>query len=236
MPQSKGHFRLGILGGMGPRATIYFEQLLLDLTDARSDQDHLDVVTHNNSAIPDRTQSLAQDGGRSLAEALADSARLLEKAGASAIVIPCNTAHSQVDKLARQIKTPIIHLIKLAAESITKEQAPVAILATDGTITARLYQGFLEQQGIPYVLPDSGEQRVIMDIIYRVKSGELPTDSFNEFITRCKQAGARSCILGCSELSLLGSKVVPTRLTLVDPLEVAARYIIRLAGKQVRSI
>ena len=91
-------YRIGIVGGMGPMAGVYLQQLIIEATPAERDQDHFEVVCFTNPHVPERMRSLAEDGGRRYAEAVRASARLLVHAGATHIVIPCNTAHARLER------------------------------------------------------------------------------------------------------------------------------------------
>ena len=133
--------KLGVLGGMGPQATQVFYQFVLDRTDAARDQDHLPAVILSDTGIPDRTAAiLSGDTGPVYARLLAD-ARFLESWGAACIAIPCNTSHTFVPTLQRELNVPIVNMVTETAAALkTLGAKRVGILATDGTVRMGLYQ------------------------------------------------------------------------------------------------
>ena len=46
---------LGIIGGMGPAATVDLFAKILAATDAATDKENIPILIDNNTAIPDRT-------------------------------------------------------------------------------------------------------------------------------------------------------------------------------------
>lgn len=136
-------FRIGVVGGMGPMAGVYFQQLIIESTPAARDQDHLEVVCFTNPHVPERMRSLAEDGGRRYAAAVRASAQLLTRAGVTHIVIPCNTAHARLAEIQEGVEAPILDMIGIGLEALAAEHGigrRVGLLATVGTINERVYQ------------------------------------------------------------------------------------------------
>ena len=136
-PLSGVPFRIGIVGGMGPLAGVYFQQLLIEATPAQRDQDHFQAVCFTNPHVPERMRSLAEDGGRRYADAVRASARLLVAAGVTHIAIPCNTAHARLAEIQRGVDVPIVNMVALALHALVAEHGHgqrVGLLATVGTI------------------------------------------------------------------------------------------------------
>ena len=176
-PLSGVPFRIGIVGGMGPLAGVYLQQLIIEATPARKDQDHFQVVCFTNPHVPERMRSLAEDGGRRYAEAVRASARLLVGAGVSHIVIPCNTAHARLAEIQRGVDVPIVNMVELALQALVAEHGRgqrVGLLATVGTIEQRVYQDGLPGAALEWVLPDEGDQRRVSEAILAVKVNEGP--------------------------------------------------------------
>ena len=109
--------RLGIIGGMGPMATIDLYKKITDLTDAKKDQDHIHIIIDSYPQIEDRTAHII-NGEKSPLPRLLESAKRLAAAGADALLMPCNTAHYFADDIQKEISVPLIHMIKCAAEAI----------------------------------------------------------------------------------------------------------------------
>ena len=146
---------VGILGGMGPEATVTMFQNILRCTNAQSDQDHLRILIYNNPKIPDRTAAICDQGEDPL-PALIASASLLEKAGVDLIVIPCVTAHYFYESIQAAVHIPILHIVKETL-SFASEQHPectmVGLLSTMGTVKTGLFQRFSAEWGINILTP-----------------------------------------------------------------------------------
>jgi aspartate racemase len=147
---------IGVLGGMGPLATQLFYGMVIANTEAKRDQDHIDLIILNHASLPDRTQALLSNNIKPLYDMLLADCKFLENSGASHIVIPCNTAHYFADMLQAEINIPIINMIRKVVSGIKetkKDGTKVGILATDGTVQLGVYQKELEAAGLIAVLP-----------------------------------------------------------------------------------
>ena len=194
---------IGILGGMGPLATLELFRRIIMLTPAKKDQEHLRIIIDNNPQIPDRTAAILGEGESPL-PMLVGTARNLEKAGADLIAMPCNTAHFYLEPLQQEVHVPIIDMIKETVQRLTVDR--VALLATDGTQASGVYRRACEAQGIELVYPDEPDQKIVMRAIYGIKSGTAPyrfQGDLLEVIEHVAEAGAEAMIIGCTELSLI---------------------------------
>ena len=228
---------IGILGGMGPEATVELFRRILACTPARRDQDHLRILIDNNPKIPDRTAAILGKGPDPL-PTLLDSARTLQQAGADFLVIPCNTAHHWLPALRRTLSVPILGMVAETAEEVARHRPPLGttgLLATSGTIKADLYQQALSEKGIASLVPTPKEQDLVMEAIYRVKAGD---HTVKEQVLHVAQnlldRGAEGLILGCTELPLVvqeGDLACP----LFDPLSILACRAVEWAKEPGRS-
>ena len=82
----------GIVGGMGPLATIELMRLVMEETPATCDQEHIPLLVYSNPQVPDRTKAILGEG-ESPVRALIKSSQVLERAGATFLAFSCNTAH-----------------------------------------------------------------------------------------------------------------------------------------------
>ena len=164
---------LGILGGLGPMATVYFYEMLTRHTQAARDQDHIDVIINSRATTPDRTSYILGQSAENPFDIMAADAARLVTFGADVIAIPCNTAHYFYDRLNETIPIPILNMVEetvLAAKA--GGSARVGILATTGTVRTRTYQRMCEKHGLPCAVPDDAAQAAVMDIIYGdIKAG-----------------------------------------------------------------
>ena len=230
---------LGVLGGMGPLATQLFYRQVIERTEASRDQDHVDMILFNHASMPDRTEAILAGKTEVLFAALAEDAKRLERYGAAAIAIPCNTSHYFADRLQREVSIPIINMIREAAKAVAESGKPVdcvGILATDGTIESGLYQKACEAYGLKPVVPTEKTQALVMKIIYEgIKAGK-PVD-YNDFIRIEGELSANGCqaaILACTELSCFKETYrLPDYY--IDAMEVLAERSIEACGKRVKS-
>jgi aspartate racemase len=184
---------LGVLGGMGPLATVDFLQK------------HVPVIAYSVPQMPERPPAIVGSGASPLPQML-DGIRSLKRAGATTIAIACNTAHHWYEALAAQGGLPILHIADAACAALG-EAAPrrVGLIATDGTIAAGFYQSRLQARGIECLLCDGGDQRMlVLPAIEHVKRNEL--GEAHELAARTVQhlrgRGAQTIIMGCTEIPL----------------------------------
>lgn len=197
--------KLGVIGGLGPMATAYFYQLIVEMTAAQVDQDHFEVMIDSRPGIPDRTSYILKKSSENPMPSMLDSGKKLYKMGADVIAIPCITAHFFQEDLEREIGCPIIHAIRETADYLKKENIDcVGILATDGTVESRLFQNVFDSYGIKCVIPEGKYQENIMHIIYKnVKAGkEIDMERLFETSKLLERKGAQVNLLGCTELSV----------------------------------
>jgi len=217
---------IGILGGMGPEATADLYLRIIRATSAKRDQDHPRVIIYSNSKVPDRTPAILGTGPSPMPE-LIRAGKRLEEAGADFIVIPCNTAHYFLGELGKELRVPILDMIRLAAAKANHSFPKVkkaGLLATDGTIKSGLYRTAFEEVGIEIIEPPPETQAEVMKAIYQcVKAGNLIDGGLilrgvaKDLIT----AGAELIILGCTEVSLV-LKEGDVQAPILDPLQVIA--------------
>lgn len=228
---------LGVIGGLGPMATAWFMELVVELTDAQTDQDHLSAIVMNVPTIPDRTAYILGKSPDSPLEPMIALGKQLKAMGSDVIAIPCITAHYFHDRLQSQIGLPIIHGIEAVAEHLLRGGIQTAgLMATDGTVQSGIFQRQLENAGIATVLPDAEGQQGVMRLIYeQVKAGKKPDMSlFHSIKQQLRQKGAQVVILGCTELSLL-KKEASLGNGVIDALEVLAYESILACRKPVKS-
>lgn len=197
--------RLGIIGGLGPMATAYFLQLVVEMTDAKTDQEHIEVLLHSKPQIPDRTRYILGLSEENPMPELLAVGKSLTAQGAEVIAIPCITAHFFQKQLEEEIGCQIIHAIEETGKYLKQEQiSHVGIMATAGTIESRLFQEILGKYQITCSIPDQKGQDKVMHIIYEdVKAGKpIEMELFTEVSRTLFNDGAQVILLGCTELSM----------------------------------
>lgn len=224
---------VGVLGGMGPLATVDLYRKIIEATPAARDQDHLHVIIDADPRIPDRTEALLH-GGADPTPLLIAAARRLAAAGVDFIVMPCNTAHAFLPRLRDEIPVPFVSMIEQAAHAAAAVVPPgstVGILATEGTIAAGLYQDALHAANLHPIVPDAANQTHVTAAIAAVKAGRVGKDVTSEVLLAAShlvERGARALLAACTELPIvLGPEDVPV--PLIDPTAVLAQAAVRAA-------
>jgi len=232
---------IGILGGMGPEATLDCFGKIIKNTPAKSDRDHIRVVMDSNPGIPDRIAAILGDG-ESPVPALVAGCRGLEKAGADFIIIPCVTVHFFLPEIQAQSPLPILSIFDAVAEAIQAdfpETKTVGLLGTLATVESGLIQKRLAQEKIHTLVPDSAQQSKIVDAIKDIKDtrpSRTQSEITNALIEAARSLidkepdGADAIIAGCTEIPLvLAQEHLPV--PYFDSLTILARAAIRFAGK-----
>lgn len=198
--------KLGIIGGLGPMATAYFLQLLTQMSDAGTDQEHIEVYMVSRPSIPDRTAYLLGESEESPLPEMAEAGKQLRRMGAELLVMPCVTGHYFHKEIERSAGIPMVDAIEETAAYLQERNIRrAAILATDGTIKSGLFQRAIERRGMECFIPDAAGQKEIMDIIYRdIKAGKpVHMRDFEMVSGTLRLQGAEVILLACTELSLL---------------------------------
>jgi len=231
---------VGVLGGVGPLATVYFLQKMVEMTDADQDQSHIDTITLNHATLPDRTAFLLGKSDRDPGPALARDALKLEALGVDFIVMPCNTAHYFTQKILDAILVPFLSIIDATVKAARKrdpELQAVGLLATPGTIASEVYHAAFARYGIEVKTPNAADQNTVMRIIYdQVKAGRRPDVAALQAVAdRLADQGVPLVVLGCTELSVVAMDydlLADSRF--IDSLDQLVRATIEMAGRSIR--
>jgi len=191
---------LGVLGGMGPAATLDFLAKLQAATPAGRDQDHLRVLVDINPQVPDRN-----DPGDAPGPVLAAMAVGLRDAGAEVLAIACNTAHAYAGEVRAASGLPLVDMIDIACLTARQGGAEkVGILATG--LALGLYSDRLTGMGLEPVALTKAKQEWFMSLLYRIKGGDLGDEVQDEMAAVARSladAGAQAVIAGCTEVPLV---------------------------------
>ncbi len=242
-------FKVGLVGGLGPAATVDLYDKITRFTPAKNDQEHFKVVVEQNPQVPDRTVYLLH-GGVDPTLALYSVCKKLEKDGVDAIIIPCNTAHAYFPTILPHLKAHLIDMQQVTLEEIkTKfgEKVTIGLLATDGTIQSEIYHGKAKTMGFSVVTPEPEFQKLVMESIYGkkgVKAGFTTGTCHDQLVKAAhhlaKDKGAKVLILGCTELPLILEEtdsydLKGHKVAIVDPTASLARRVVEV-GQQITKI
>lgn len=225
---------LGILGGLGPAASCYLYQMLIDHTPAGCDQDHLDLVISSRASTPDRTAFILGKSKEDPFAVMEQDGFSLVNYGATVLAIPCNTAHYFYDRLQRSLPVPVLNMIQLTVRTAKAGGCQkLGILATSGTVASCSYQRMCAAEGIGCAVPSEADQAALMNtIIYgQIKSGKpVDLELFGRIADGLKAQGCQKAVLGCTELSLI-KRDYGLDDFFIDSTEVLAKATIEACGK-----
>lgn len=230
---------VGVLGGLGPMATVYFYDMVVEMTEAHCDQEHVDMIIINRASTPDRTAYIIGKSEDSPLEYIKKDAVRLEKAGADFLVLTCNTAHYFYKEIKNSINIPILNMIEETVQyAINDDHKKIGILATTGNIQTGLYQNMCKNKGVDFYVPSEEIQNLVMKIIYDdVKAGKKADMSdFNRIIDDLKANRCDCAILGCTELSIIKKDEKLPDSFFVDSSEVLAKKTIIDSGRSLKEI
>jgi aspartate racemase len=227
---------IGIIGGMGPLATVHLFERIVLRTKAEKDQDHVHVLIDSNTNIQDRTKAILGHG-KSPVQELISTAKILENSGADILIMPCNTAHHFINDIKKNISISIINMpeesVKYTYDKYGKD-ALVGIMATDGTIKTKIYENYYSELGIKTVVPIKTQTQIMKFIYDVIKKGnyDAGTDLFFECVNELKELGATVFLLGCTELSS-AQYIYKFEGNFINPMEILAERAIIYAGGEL---
>jgi len=225
---------VGIIGGMGPEATVDFMRRLIAATPARDDSDHLHMLVDNNPKIPSRIATLIEGKGEDPAPVLCDMARGLQAQGADFLVMPCNTAHYYRPVIARSVHIPFLDMVELSVKELAAADPKprrIGMLASPAVRLVGLYSGKIEQAGLQALFPSPDYENKLLGVIKAVKASQLGLQHRQDYAEVAKNladAGADAFFIACTELSVIGP---PDGVTgpVVDALDVLVEATIATA-------
>ena len=226
---------LGILGGVGPLATMLIGEIIVRLTKATCDQQHIHTIIDNDTSIPDRTAYILGYSDNNPVPAMQQNAKKLASVGVDLLIIPCNTAHSFYEDICAASPIPILHMIVQTAKRANERNAQrVGILATDGTVKSGVYQSALQQFNLEPILPPADIQAQVTSVIYDyVKAGKTVTmDIWKKIEDAMCDLQCDCIILGCTELSIVNRELQLQHMY-IDSLVVLAEAAIVACGYEL---
>lgn len=187
-------------------ATVYYTELIVKMTNALNDNEHIPTIVCNRTTIPDRTGFMLGKTNRSPLPEILETAHFLENSGVGVIGVPCVTAHFFYDRYAGECRVPIINMVRETAQYLKGVGVKkVGIMATEGTVSCGFLQRELEEQGFLVTVPGKKGQSLLMGIIYNQIKATKAVDltDFFQAEQELRDAGAEVILLGCTELSLI---------------------------------
>ena len=224
--------KLGIIGGMGSRACSLFFNKVIDYCPAVKDQDFIEVIIHNNTAIPDRTRAILHNEPSPLKE-IVRSIQLLDQSNVDVMVLTCNTSYYYYDEFSKYAVAKILHPVELVRQYVQENNfSKVGLLATSGTISSGIYHREFHKHGLPVLTLNEEEQEALfMQSVYMengLKSSNISKRAIRlmqRAMDRLLEMGADTIIAGCTEVPLaLNQDNVPV--PFIDPMDILAKAVI----------
>ena len=198
---------IGVLGGMGPLATVDFFSKVISETPAQGDADHVPMLIQSDPRIAPRPAAILGDGRSPLLELLAARDRLIS-AGARALAMPCNTAHFWYADLLKGCSVPFLSIVDASVIELSllaDAGSTIGIIATRATLAAQIFDPELIRSGYKVMLPeDHVMNTLVLPGIERVKAGDTSHGGqlFEQAVQALLQHGARAVVLACTETPL----------------------------------
>ena len=217
---------IGVLGGMGPQATLYFYELLIQtMLEKHGIEKNADFfhILIDSIPVPDLVRSRAEE--EKTVEIVAEEAKRLKAAGASFLVMPCNTMHLYADRLATAAEIPLHSMVESVLTRVRQDKRKrIGLLGSLTTMKSKLYLHPLEKLGIEVVLPAESQREGIANLIHATiagKAGQKEENTLLHIIQELQKDGAQAVILGCTELPLL-ARSIQSPIPVYNSLEILA--------------
>lgn len=225
-------YKLGVIGGMGPLATVKFYDKVVLNTEAHNDNEHIDLIVLNHSTMPDRTRCIIENKDTEFLNEIKKDLEILDKIGVDVVAIPCNTSHYFYDEFKNFANLKIINMIEETILEIKRRGIKkVAVFGTLGTLNSKVYNKYAEKNGIEVKELSLEDKKSVMDIIYKIKeTNNLENKEFIEILNKyCDDETIG--IIACTELSLLD---ISKNINTIDALDVLVNKSIEYSGAKIK--
>src|SRR5690625_4403705 len=218
---------IGILGGMGPAATVELFSRIVKKTPAKVDSEHVKLIIINDPTIPDRTNYILEKDDSPIPKLLENLNRL-HLSGAELAVMPCMTAHAFIDELQSKSPIPIINAIELVEGYLRlhPDIQKVGLLATTGSVVSGAYQKYITKN---LIIPDEERQQDVMHVIYKIKAGDYGEEinkCTDEVVSELVEKGAQAVIAGCTELGIIMNEN-RLKIKVIDPINLLVEEVVK---------
>ncbi|WP_108659170.1 aspartate/glutamate racemase family protein [Acuticoccus kandeliae] len=230
---------IGIIGGMGPEATVLLMNRIIALTPARDDSDHVPMIVDNNTAIPSRIAHLIEKTGIDPGPTIAGMAAKLERHGADFLAMPCNTAHSYAEAITGAVTIPFLDMVALTVEAVRRRHpgvARVGLLGSPAIEITAIFDRAFAAAGIDVVYPP--DRDALLGAIRAIKRGDqgaAATAPLRAAYAGLAEQGAGVAIVACSEFSLVADTLAGP-LPVIDTVTILAEACVAAAGPATRPL
>lgn len=225
---------VGIIGGMGPEATVDLMNRVIKATPALDDGDHIRMLVDNNPKVPSRIKALLEGKGESPVPCLQDMARRLTAWGVDFLAMPCNTAHYFYRDIRNAVTIPVLDMIDLAVQAVKRrnpELECVGLLASTAVIRLGLYERSFAENNVAVVTPADRFQSNLMQAIKKIKAGAYRNEvmeTIQAAADNLLERGPGALLVACTEISIVAGQIHST-VEIFDSAQILAEVIVKEA-------
>jgi len=224
---------IGILGGMGSFATLHFFAALLKRFPAEKEWERPRVLIDNRCTMPSRVLAVLEGVKRDqLVDEMCSSVQWLLNAGATKLVLACNTSHCFLPDIYHRVpgaRNAIVNIIEKCCKTVAESGIKhVGLIASEGTIQSKVFECELDKYGITMTYPHNEQFALQRKLIEAVKQDSISDTTIKEFVSLLHSGNNEAIILGCTEFPVLFSRCNKDDLDgirIFDPLLSAIDYL-----------
>ena len=226
---------IGLIGGLGPFAGAYALNRLFEMAASdygcEEDEDFPEIIL---SSVPFKGTSLAGlQENNAVKTALRDGLYLLEDCGAKLATIVCNSSHVFLPELAPTSNIEIVSLIDSVLDKLKSfETDSFCALCSRSAREAKLFEALAARSGKRFVAL-SAQQAELTDELIGLGMRATLCDRFvaelPSLIESVSLKGRRAVVIGCTELSRLGSGGLKAAPYIIDTLDEALALLLKKA-------
>ena len=224
--------KVGILGGMGPEATLLLMERIMKNTHATGDQEHVPLLVDNNTQVPSRINAIIKKKGPDPLPVLCGMATSLEKSGAKALAMPCNTAHAFIDEIRSKITIPFISIVDETIEYLKKmrvQKKRIGILASPAVEIAKIFEYELEKNDMSFLYV--GDNELCLSLIEAIKANDKTlSNSVEQLSSQIEGQKPDFLLIACSEFSIISGLIRDKfSIPVIDTLDLLVEKIIKFS-------
>lgn len=220
---------IGILAGMGPKSTGPFVDTVVaecqTIYGAKHDINfpHMMIYSCPTPFYMDRPID-----HEAMKKAIIDGAQKLESTGVEFLAMPCNTAHLYFEELQRSLSVPILNIVDETLQAIPENTKRVALLATEATVQAGIYQHGIIKRNIEYIHHEKWQES-INQIISCIKGGKIEKahELWNVLVLQLRDE-VDTAIIACTDLNVVASE------DFVDSAQCLAKAVVKMYVENIR--
>ncbi len=200
--------KLGLIGGMSWLSTRTYYEHINHLVQAKAGKRASAPLLIESLDFTDLQRLQTLEEWARAAGVLADSAKRLEQAGATALLIGANSMHKIYEPVAAAVSVPVLHIAecvgtRMAADGVKK----AALIGPRNVMVESFYRRKLIQRDVELLPPVlkfvEALDRIIYDELMLGKATRQAQRELKTIIVELQKDGAQAIVLGCTELEMV---------------------------------